>query len=53
MSKKHFTALAAEIRKMENTDYRLAAAAAVAAASRQFNPMFDAQKFYEACGVTA
>lgn len=53
MSKKHFIILAAEIRKMLDKDQRLNAAVAVASACQKISPTFDAQRFYEARGVTA
>lgn len=51
MSKKHFEALASEIRTIFNTAERHAAAVAVAKVARQFNPRFDTARFYAACGV--
>lgn len=51
MTKKHFEALAAEIRTIFNEDHRHTAAVTVAKVARQFNPSFDAARFYKACGV--
>lgn len=51
MSKKHFVALASKIQKIANHSQRKAAAIAVASACKQFNPAFDAGRFYVACEV--
>jgi len=52
MSKKHYQELAYQISLMLNPDCRLNAAVAVANACAQFNPRFDYDKFYVACGVS-
>lgn len=51
MSKKHFEALAAEIRKLDNAISRRDAAYAVMKVAEQFNPAFDAERFYKACRI--
>ncbi len=51
MSRKHFVALASEIRTIFNASERHAAAVAVAKVCRQFNPAFDLARFYAACEV--
>lgn len=51
MSKKHFEALAAEIRKLPVAMSRRDAAVAVARAAAQFNDKFDAERFYKACNI--
>lgn len=51
MSRKHFVALASEIRSIFDAEHRRTAAITVAKACRQFNPAFDAARFFEACGV--
>lgn len=53
MSKKHFDALAASIRQILDSHARLQAATAVASACAKFNPAFDGNRFFEACGVAA
>ena len=52
MSKKHFIALAAEIAKL-NPESRLDAASAVAAVAAKFNPAFNKDMFFKACGVVS
>lgn len=51
MTKKHFEALAAEMRTIFNAEHRHTAAVTVAKVARQFNVNFDAARFYKACGV--
>jgi hypothetical protein len=51
MSRKHFEALAAEIKDIDNMEARLEAAIAVARAAQQFNTKFNKQRFLMACGV--
>ena len=51
MSKKHFELLAQYIRAMIDPHCRLNAAIAVASACQQANPRFNADRFFEACGV--
>jgi len=53
MSKKHFEALARHIRDIMDPAHRLSAAVAVANAAVAFNPRFDADRFFAACGVDA
>ena len=52
MTKKHFEALARQIRNILDPHVRLNAAVAVAAACKETNRRFDFDRFYEACGVT-
>ena len=51
MTKQHFEALADSIRGIMSPEARLQAAVAVASAALRFNPRFDADRFYKACGV--
>ena len=53
MTRKHFEALASNIRAIQDPAAREAAAVAVAAACRYSsgNPRFNIAQFYEACGV--
>lgn len=51
MTRKHFIALAREIAKIESSHVRYAAASAVANAAIEFNPLFDRERFYDACKV--
>lgn len=51
MSRKHFEALAEQIRQIPVMSQRLAAAIAVAKAARQFNNRFDQSRFLDACEV--
>lgn len=51
MTKKHFTALAAEIATIHDISQRLAAAYAVANVAKRLNPRFQAEKFMQACGL--
>ena len=51
MTRKHFEALAAEIRQIPDKVAREQAARAVARACRQFNPNFDMSRFLAACDV--
>jgi hypothetical protein len=51
MGKKHFEEIARQIALIANRECRLAAAAAVADAAKQFNTRFDRIKFFVACGV--
>ena len=50
MTKQHFIALAAEIRKIETEYARAAACNAVINVAEKFNPRFDWRKFVDACG---
>lgn len=51
MSRKHFEALADQIKWIEDKAARLAAAIAVCKAAKQFNSKFDQSKFLDACEV--
>lgn len=54
MSKKHFIALAAEIKNLVNAGCRKeaeAAAMVVAIVAQQDNPRFDLNRFKTACGL--
>ena len=51
MSRKHYEALAQEIRLIPEFDIRLAAARAVIKACEMFNPRFNREIFYTACGL--
>lgn len=53
MTRKHFEALASNIRAIQDPAHRLSAAVAVAAACRYSggNPRFNIAQFYEACGL--
>ena len=51
MTRKHFEALAYEIKWIENKEARLLAAIAVCKAVKQFNNRFDQSKFLDACEV--
>lgn len=53
MTRKHFEALASNIRAIHDPACRRVAAVAVAAACRYSggNPRFNIAQFYEACGV--
>ena len=51
MTRKHFEALAKNIRRIMDPQVRLNAAVAVAAACQELNPRFDHETFYKACGV--
>jgi hypothetical protein len=51
MSRKHFEALAAEIKTIPNMAARLYAAMAVCKAAGQFNDRFNQQRFLDACEV--
>jgi len=51
MTRKHFEALAYEIKWIEDKAARLTAAIAVCKAARQFNSRFDQSKFLDACEV--
>ena len=51
MTRKHFEALAYEIKWIEDKAARLTAAIAVCKAARQFNSRFDQAKFLTACEV--
>jgi hypothetical protein len=51
MSRKHFQALADEIRFISDLTARKIAAQAVASACAQCNNRFDYGRFYSACGV--
>lgn len=52
MTKQHFEALADSIRGILDPHARLQAAVAVASAVLKFNPRFDSNRFYVACGVS-
>lgn len=49
MTRKHFEALATQIKRIEDKAARVAAATAVARACADFNPAFNAARFYAAC----
>ena len=51
MTRKHFEALAYEIKWIENKEARLLAAIAICKAVKQFNNRFDQSKFLTACEV--
>lgn len=55
MSKKHFIALAAEIKAIltetNNREAALAAAKVVSKVAQTDNPRFDIARFYVACGL--
>jgi len=51
MSRRHFEALAYQIKWIDNKAARLQAALAVCKAARQFNNRFDQQRFLDACEV--
>lgn len=51
MSRQHFEALAYSISTILDPHARLQAAVAVASVGLKFNPRFNADKFYAACGV--
>jgi len=51
MTKKHFQALADEIACISDDTARRAAARAVANACKRFNPSFDRERFFAACGL--
>lgn len=51
LTRKHFEALAVEIRQIPDKVAREQAAYAVARACRQLNPHFDMARFLAACGV--
>lgn len=51
MTKQHFIALAANIAAIPDISARAAAADAVAAVAKSFNPRFDWMKFLAACNV--
>lgn len=52
MTKKHFVELAKAISAIMDQHARLQAASAVAGVASKLNPRFDAQRFFQACGVT-
>jgi hypothetical protein len=51
MTKKHFEELAKAINAIMDQNARLQAASAVAGVAGKLNPRFDAQRFFQACGV--
>ena len=51
MSRKHFEALADQIKWIDNKAARLEAAIAVCKAVKQFNGQFDQARFLTACEV--
>ena len=51
MTRKHFIALAYEIKWIEDKAARFAAAIAVCKAAKQFNRQFDQARFLTACEV--
>ncbi len=51
MTRKHFEALAKQIRMIADPSTRLIAAIAVAGACQECNPKFNYLRFYEACDV--
>ena len=52
MTKKHFIALAAAIKLINNQHSRTEAYVAVSSVAITFNPAFDAARFMAACGVS-
>ena len=52
MTRKHFILLAQEIALIPGALARYDAAKAVATACKSFNPSFDKDRFYTACGVS-
>ena len=52
MTRKHFNAVAAQIRDYTDRDVALAVAREFAQVAQRFNPRFDEQRFLTACGVT-
>lgn len=53
MTKKHFEAFAREIlHSNRSTDEKAAAAWIVVRVAQQFNPRFDASRFFKACGLS-
>ena len=51
MTRKHFQAMADQIAAMENRLAALAIAENFARVAKTQNPRFNAQKFYDACGL--
>ena len=51
MSKKHFVEFARHIANIKDRVARRKAAATVADVCKSFNPKFDTDRFYKACGV--
>ena len=51
MTRKHFKEMAAQIAAMENRMAALAIAEGFARLAKKDNPRFNAQKFYDACGL--
>lgn len=51
MTRKHFREMAAYIAKMTDRKAALDAAEGFAYVAKRANPRFNAQKFYDACGL--
>lgn len=51
MTRKHFEAIARRIREIPALPARTVAAVAMADVCREFNPLFDRERFLRACGV--
>lgn len=51
MSRKDFVEMAKQIAAMENRLAALAIAESFASISKKQNPRFNAQRFYDACGL--
>jgi hypothetical protein len=51
MDKEHFELVAQYINSIMDSHARLQAAIAVGSACREANPLFDADRFYSACGI--
>lgn len=51
MTRKHFKEMAAYIASMSDRMAALAAAEGFAMVAKKTNPRFNAQKFYDACGL--
>jgi hypothetical protein len=51
MTRKHFKEFAAYIAQLEDRVFALKAAEGFASVAKKANPHFNAQKFYDACGL--
>ena len=51
MTRKNFREMAAYIAKLEDRVFALKAAEGFASVAKKTNPSFNAQKFYDACGL--
>ena len=51
MSRKHFVAMAKQIKEMQDRQSARIAAEAFASVASAVNPRFDFNRFYTACGV--